>query len=123
MTCLARERVKLSVVVDGLLFSLPALRQSWRLLMRRSWSDVRFCLWNFCRLGGSVAPDSTVPTRTPNPVAEIVEAPVPHCPYTSFAVEAPFRQPAEVLGLLTPFSPVTVIGFDRSLKSFENPNE
>ena len=123
MTCLARERVKLSVVVDGLLFSLPALRQSWRLLMRRSWSDVRFCLWNFCRLGGSVAPDSTVPTRTPNPVVEIVEAPVPHCPYTSFAVEAPFRQPAEVLGLLTPFSPVTVIGFDRSLKSFENPNE
>ena len=105
MTCLARERVKLSVVVDGLLFSLPTLLQTRWLSMRRSWSDVRFCLWNFCRLGGSVAPDSTVPTRTPNPVAEIVEAPVPHCPYTSFAVEAPFRQPAEVLGLLTPLFP------------------
>ena len=50
-TCLARERVKLSVVVDGLLFSLPALRQARWLSMRRSWSDVRFYLWSFGRLG------------------------------------------------------------------------
>ena len=91
--------------------------------MCRFWSDLLFCLWSFGRLYGIVAPDRTVPTRTPNPVAEIVETPVPHCPYASSAVEAPFRQPAEVLGLLAPFFPVPVIEFDRPLKSFENPNE
>ena len=52
MTCLARERVKLSVVVDGLLFSLPALLQTRWLSMRRHWSDVRFCLLRFGRVGG-----------------------------------------------------------------------
>ena len=39
-------------MVDGLLFSLPALLQTRWLSMRRHWSDVRFCLLRFGRVGG-----------------------------------------------------------------------